>query len=113
MAALTLGCGHGSYSDIVITKNQVSHDTQLCLELIGASLAKLGCRRAAFSMQLCFTTPAPPPNAHMHSSTDVAALGCRGQVVCQLDICGLAEECKLLCKYALGSHIFKYSIFNE
>lgn len=38
--------GHG-YSDVVITKFQVSHDT-LCLELIGASLAKLGCSRAAF-----------------------------------------------------------------
>lgn len=34
-AALTLGCGNGSDSDMVITTNQVSSDTHLCLELIG------------------------------------------------------------------------------
>lgn len=65
VAELTSGCGNGSDSDIVITKNQVSHDTQLCLELIGASLAKLGCRQAAFqSKELCSTTPPSPPQTH-------------------------------------------------
>lgn len=34
-AALTLGCGNCCDSDIVITMNQVSSDTRLCLELIG------------------------------------------------------------------------------
>lgn len=65
VAEPTLGWGNGSHSDIVITENQVRHDTQLCLELIGASLAKLGCRRAAFqSMELCSTIPASPPQTH-------------------------------------------------
>lgn len=35
VAVLTLGCGNGTDSDIVITMNQVRSDTQLCLELIG------------------------------------------------------------------------------
>lgn len=35
-AALTLGCGNCCDSDIVITMNHVSSDTQLCLELIGS-----------------------------------------------------------------------------